>query len=74
MDTAPKSSLFDEQGNALADLETTEVKRLLDAGYKLPEMFHVKADDGGASMCHLAADSTVATGKVKYPETGHRAQ
>ena len=46
VDAAPKSILIDDQGNSVADLETTDIKRLLESGYKLPETFHVKAEDG----------------------------
>jgi dipeptidyl-peptidase-4 len=46
VDTAPKSVLVDTQGAQLAELETTDVKRALEAGYKYPETFRVKADDG----------------------------
>jgi len=46
VDTAPKSVLFDTQGTQLADLETTDVSQLLEAGFKYPEIFKVKADDG----------------------------
>ncbi|HUJ32013.1 MAG TPA: DPP IV N-terminal domain-containing protein [Candidatus Acidoferrum sp.] len=46
VDTAPKSVLLDGQGTQLADLETTDVKRLLEAGFQYPETFRVKADDG----------------------------
>src|SRR5208282_2932848 len=46
VDTAPKSVLLDTQGAQLAELETTDVKRALEAGYKYPETFRVKADDG----------------------------
>jgi len=46
VDTAPKSVLYDQAGNQVLELETTDIKRLLDAGYKLPETFHVKAADG----------------------------
>jgi dipeptidyl-peptidase-4 len=46
VDTAPKSMLLDTQGTVVAELETADVKRLLEAGFKYPEMFHVKADDG----------------------------
>ena len=30
----------------VADLETTDIRRLLEAGFKYPEPFHVKANDG----------------------------
>ncbi len=46
VDAAPKSILLDDQGNNLTDLETTDITRLVAAGYKLPETFHVKAEDG----------------------------
>ena len=46
VDTAPKSALYDDQGTLLANLETTDVSRLLAAGFKYPETFHVKAADG----------------------------
>ena len=46
VDTAPKSALLDAQGAHLLDLETTDVSQLLDAGFKFPETFKVKADDG----------------------------
>jgi len=46
VDTAPKSILVDAQGNHLLDLETTDVSQLLEAGYKFPEVFKVKAEDG----------------------------
>lgn len=46
VDTAPKSVLIDTQGAQLAELETTDVSRAIEAGFKYPEVFHVKADDG----------------------------
>ena len=46
VDTAPKSVLVDPQGALLADLETADLSQLLEAGFKFPEIFKVKADDG----------------------------
>jgi dipeptidyl-peptidase 4 len=46
VDAAPKTVLLDSQGAPVADLETTDMRRLLEAGFKYPEPFHVKADDG----------------------------
>ncbi|HEY2545119.1 MAG TPA: DPP IV N-terminal domain-containing protein [Candidatus Acidoferrum sp.] len=46
VDTAPKSSLLDPQGAPLLDLETADISQLLEAGFKFPEIFHVKAEDG----------------------------
>jgi dipeptidyl-peptidase 4 len=46
VDTAPKSIFLDAQGVQLTELETTDVTQLLEAGFKYPETFKVKADDG----------------------------
>jgi dipeptidyl aminopeptidase/acylaminoacyl peptidase len=46
VNTAPKSELFDAAGVKLADLEQTDVTALADAGFRFPEPFTVKADDG----------------------------
>src|SRR5271170_858110 len=46
VDTAPKSVLVDSQGAQLLDLETTDISQLLEAGFKFPEVFKVKAEDG----------------------------
>jgi dipeptidyl aminopeptidase/acylaminoacyl peptidase len=46
VNTAPRSALYDTAGNLVMELETTDVKPLLEAGYKFPEPFKVKADDG----------------------------
>jgi dipeptidyl aminopeptidase/acylaminoacyl peptidase len=46
VDTAPKSVILDAQGSQLLELETTDVSQLLEAGFRFPEVFKVKADDG----------------------------
>jgi dipeptidyl-peptidase 4 len=46
INTATRSVLYDNAGIPLMDLETTDVKALMEAGYKFPEPFKVKADDG----------------------------
>jgi dipeptidyl-peptidase-4 len=46
VDAAPKSVLMDAQGATVAELETTDVSALVEAGFKFPEPFKVKADDG----------------------------
>jgi dipeptidyl aminopeptidase/acylaminoacyl peptidase len=46
VNTAPTSVLYDSSGARLAELETTDVSALVDAGYRFPEPFTVKADDG----------------------------
>lgn len=46
VNTAPKSDFVDALGGRVVDLETTDVTALKDAGFKFPEPFKVKADDG----------------------------
>jgi dipeptidyl aminopeptidase/acylaminoacyl peptidase len=46
VDTAPQSALRDNRGNVLFNLEKAELSRLFEAGFKYPETFKVKADDG----------------------------
>ncbi len=46
IDMAPESALYDSLGNKVMDLEKTDVSALLAAGFKYPEAFTVKADDG----------------------------
>jgi dipeptidyl aminopeptidase/acylaminoacyl peptidase len=46
IDMAPESTLYDSLGNKVMDLEKTDVSALLAAGFKYPEAFTVKADDG----------------------------
>ena len=44
--TAPHSVLYDRAGGVDMDLETTDTSALMDAGFKMPDSFEVKADDG----------------------------
>ncbi|HEX8766083.1 MAG TPA: DPP IV N-terminal domain-containing protein [Candidatus Acidoferrum sp.] len=46
VDTVPKSVLLDGAGTPFSELETTDMSQLIAAGFKYPEMFKVKADDG----------------------------
>ena len=46
VNTAPKSDFFDAFGGKLGELETTDFTALKDAGFRFPEPFKVKADDG----------------------------
>jgi dipeptidyl-peptidase-4 len=46
VNAGPKSALLDNSGHKLMDLETTDLTGLLASGYKFPEPFKVKADDG----------------------------
>lgn len=46
VDMAPKSVLKDSNGNVIMDLETADLTLLHQAGWKMPERFTMKADDG----------------------------
>ncbi|MDY0907762.1 S9 family peptidase [Pedobacter sp. CFBP9032] len=46
VNTVPKSTLYDRNGKKVMELETTDLSLLISAGYKYPEPFKVKADDG----------------------------
>jgi dipeptidyl-peptidase 4 len=46
VNAAPKSALYTTEGRKILDLETTDLSSLFAAGYKFPQLFKVKADDG----------------------------
>jgi dipeptidyl aminopeptidase/acylaminoacyl peptidase len=46
INTTPTSTLYSTDGKKLMDLETADLSSLFAAGYKYPETFKVKADDG----------------------------
>jgi dipeptidyl aminopeptidase/acylaminoacyl peptidase len=46
VNTVPGSTLFNSEGRKIMDLETADFSSLFAAGYKFPEVFKVKADDG----------------------------
>lgn len=46
VNTVPKSVLYNADGKKIMDLETADLTSLFAAGYKFPEIFKAKADDG----------------------------
>jgi dipeptidyl aminopeptidase/acylaminoacyl peptidase len=46
VNTTPVSSLHSADGRKLMDLETADLRNLMATGYKFPETFKIKADDG----------------------------
>ena len=46
INSTPTSALYSTDGKKLMDLETADLNSLFAAGYKYPETFKVKADDG----------------------------
>ena len=67
VDTAPKSTLVDAQGGQVAELETADVAQLLEAGFKYPEMFKVKADDGVTDLYGVIYKPFDFDPERKYP-------
>lgn len=46
VNTVPKSALYAADGRKVMDLETADLSSLMATGYKFPQVFKVKADDG----------------------------
>ncbi|MBD1397947.1 DPP IV N-terminal domain-containing protein [Pontibacter sp. JH31] len=46
VNTVPVSALYNAKGRKVMDLEKADLSRLMTTGYKFPEPFQVKADDG----------------------------
>jgi dipeptidyl aminopeptidase/acylaminoacyl peptidase len=46
VNTVPRSALYNSSGHRVMDLETADLTSLFAAGYKFPQPFTVKADDG----------------------------
>jgi dipeptidyl-peptidase 4 len=67
VDTVPKSTLLDGQGTPLSELETTDVSQLVAAGFKYPEMFKVKADDGVTDLYGVIYKPFDFDASRKYP-------
>ena len=67
VDQAPKSVLRDSLGNQVLDLEATDVSLLCEQGYKFPEPFIVKADDGVTDLAGVMYKPHDFDPKKKYP-------
>jgi dipeptidyl-peptidase 4 len=67
VDEAPRSALRDSLGNLVLDLEATDMTLLLEQGYKYPEPFIVKADDGVTDLAGVMYRPHDFDPKKKYP-------
>jgi dipeptidyl-peptidase 4 len=67
VDNAPKSVLFDGAGNTTLPLESVDVGPLLQAGFKFPEPFKVKADDGMTDLYGVMYKPFDFDPNKKYP-------
>jgi dipeptidyl aminopeptidase/acylaminoacyl peptidase len=75
VNTVPASALYDRNGTKIMDLETADLSQLLAAGYKFPEPFTFKADDGitdlfGVMYKPFDFDSTRTYPLVQYVYPG----
>ncbi len=67
VNTTPKSTLFDATGRKIMDLETADLSLLLQAGYKFPQPFKVKADDGITDLFGVMYKPYDFDSTKKYP-------
>jgi dipeptidyl-peptidase 4 len=67
VDAAPESVLVDTLGNAVTKLETPDLSALKEAGFRFPEPFAVKADDGVTDLYGVMYKPFDFDEKKKYP-------
>jgi dipeptidyl aminopeptidase/acylaminoacyl peptidase len=67
VDAAPKTDLRDTAGNLLLELEAADATALLAAGFKYPEPFKVKADDGITDLYGVMYKPFDFDANAKYP-------
>lgn len=67
VNTVPQSVLLDKNGNKVMNLETADLSLLMASGYKFPEPFKVKADDGVTDLYGVMYKPFDFDPKKKYP-------
>jgi dipeptidyl-peptidase 4 len=67
IDAAPGSTLYDTLGNRVAELETPDLSALMEMGFKYPEPFTVKADDGVTDLYGVMYKPFDFDPNKKYP-------
>ena len=67
VNTIPKSALYNGEGKKMLDLETADLHALFAAGYKFPEPFTVKADDGITDLYGVLYKPFDFDSTKKYP-------
>jgi len=75
VNATPKSALYATDGRKLMDLETADLSSLMATGYKFPQPFKVKADDGitdiyGVMYKPMDFDSTKKYPVIEYVYPG----
>jgi len=67
VNAAPKAALFESSGRKIMDLETTDLSQLMAAGYKFPEPFKIKANDGRTDLYGVMYKPYDFDPNKKYP-------
>jgi len=67
VNTTPVSSLHSADGKKLMDLETADLRNLMASGYKFPETFKIKADDGITDLYGVMYKPYDFDSTKKYP-------
>ncbi|HYF30794.1 MAG TPA: DPP IV N-terminal domain-containing protein [Chitinophagaceae bacterium] len=67
VNTVPKSVLYASDGRKVLDLETADLSSLFAAGYKFPQVFKVKADDGITDLYGVMYKPYDFDSTKKYP-------
>lgn len=67
VNTVPETSLFDRLGKKIINLEKADLTQLFEAGYKFPEPFTVKADDGVTDLFGVMYKPFDFDSTKKYP-------
>jgi dipeptidyl-peptidase-4 len=67
VNTVPRSALYNALGKKVMDLETADLSALTAAGYKFPQPFKVKADDGITDIYGIMYKPFNFDSTKKYP-------
>lgn len=75
VNTIPQSRLYSTTGKAIMDLESADLERLFETGYRFPQPYKVKADDGitdlyGVMYKPIDFDSTLHYPLIEYVYPG----
>ena len=67
VNAVPKTTLYNSEGKKVMDLETADFTSLFAAGYKFPQIFKVKADDGVTDLYGVIYKPFNFDSTKKYP-------
>jgi len=67
VNTVPKTTLYNSEGRKVMDLETADLTSLFASGYKFPQIFKVKADDGVTDLYGVLYKPFDFDSTKKYP-------